>query len=124
MSASQYSSTNHHFRYKVRAHGDGNKVHPYATGILASLHQHWRAAALVANTALSFLFSLSKKAKLTQCDSHRLVERYMSTELYVYHQMRFNLPYPSGKQLNERPKKILQYETPAERFDACVASIG
>jgi IS30 family transposase len=39
----------------------------------------------------------------------------------VYSQAHLN---KVARQLNERPRKTLGFETPAERFNACVASIG
>ena len=43
------------------------------------------------------------------------------TDVSVYSQAHL---YKVARQLNERPRKTLEFETPAERFNACVASTG
>ncbi len=78
---------------------------------------------LATNVAVYFCDPQSPWQRGSNENTNRLLHQYFPkrTDLSVHSQERLD---EVARELNERPRKTLNYETPAERFQACVASTG
>ena len=130
-----------HTRYVMLAKVDGKDTQTVINALIKQAHKlprelykslTWDRGSEMADHKR---FTLATDIKVYFCDPHNpwqrgsnentngLLRQYFpkGTDLSVYSQAKLNAV---ARRLNERPRKTLDYESPAERFNACVASIG
>ena len=80
-----------------------------------------RQFTLATNIAVYFCDPKSPWQRGSNENTNRLLRQYFpkGTDLSIYTQAQLN---KVARQLNERPRKTLEYETPAGKFHACVAA--
>lgn len=81
-------------------------------------HRHFT---LATDIAVYFCDPKSPWQRGSNENTNRLLRQYFpkGTDISIYTQAQLNTV---ARQLNERPRKTLEYETPAEKFQACVAA--
>jgi IS30 family transposase len=130
-----------HTRYVMLAKVDGKDTETVINALIKQAHKlpkelykslTWDRGSEMADHRR---FTLATAIKVYFCDpqspwqrgsnenTNRLLRQYFpkGTDLSDHSQAKLNAV---ARQLNERPRKTLEYETPAERFSQCVASIG